>query len=368
MDFKELFNALKDEVKDTLKDAAPKGGTAPTEAASSPDVTREMVIAAYKKYLDARDLSYTYNSTTGTLTMDFTLTNRLKSTKVVVQLPTEHPYCQIRAFVEQPLPQQCRRRLVEFIADRNMNFVFGRFLTDGEKLVYDYVAEYGGLKEISDDFIARSVMIPLESLKVTGDELADIIGVDGEGASVDAGAPTAGDAKGESGFLTPLDVMTQFCRVMDGLGYKYDTDADKKSLNALFQLNGRVEHARLLVNFNPNGYMIRFEPVTATPEENRDKMVLALNRWNYHVFDSGNCEMCPDDGRIFYKFFVHYEKLTTLPKQVILSSLHCALDSFDSPPKEVTDLLLGPEPNEEKPVPGKLIEFPRTRRDADKDE
>ena len=69
MDFKELFNALKDGVKDGLKDAAPK---AEAGQASSQDVSRETVIAAYKKYLDARDLSYTYNSAQGTLSMDFT--------------------------------------------------------------------------------------------------------------------------------------------------------------------------------------------------------------------------------------------------------------------------------------------------------
>ena len=368
MDLKELFNALKDEVKESLKDTAPKEAPPSAEAAPPTTATREMVIAAYKKYLDARDLSYTYNSTKGLLSMDFTLANKLESTTVVVQLPTDGSYCQIRAHLKQSVPQRRRGRLLEFIADRNLKFVFGRFLVDDENVAYEYVAEYGGLTEISDDFIAHSVMIPLESLKSTGDDLADIIGAgDGASAGEDDGA-TPGEAKDESAFLTPTDAMALFSKAMDGLGYKYDTDTDKKSISALFKISSRVEHARLLVNFVPSGYMIRFEPVTATPEENRDKMAAALNRWNYDMFNAGSCEMCPADGRIFYKFFVHYEKLTSLSKQVILKSISCALDSFDNPPKEVTDLLLGPEPSEEEAAPGKLIEFPRARRDEGKND
>lgn|GEM_PF-6863224 len=363
MDFKELFNALKDGVKDGLKDAAPK---AEAGQASSQDVSRETVIAAYKKYLDARDLSYTYNSAQGTLSMDFTLNNRLKSVSVVVTLPANAPYCQVRAHVEQSVPERRRPRLLEFIAARNMNFVFGRFLVDGARLAYEYVPEYGGLKEISDDFIARSVMIPLESLKTTGDELADIIGIGQNGEVEEADdEKTAGEAKDESAFLTPDDAIGLFCKVLDGSGYKYDVDFEQKSISASFRISSRVEIARLLINFSSSGYMIRFEPLTATPEENREKMVIALNHWNYHGFSAGNCEMCPEDGRIFYRFFVHYEKLPTLPKAVITKSLSCALDSFDNPPKDVTDLLLGPDPNEQKPEAGKLIEFPRGRRDGE---
>lgn len=380
-------------------------GQKPTvPAKAQAQVTREQVIDAFRKYLDARNLSYTYNDLLKIISMDFSLRNKLESVSVEILFDNDRPICVVRAHLSQEIPAWNKESVLNLLMKINSGLVNGAFSMDEGKIQFQNVADYDGLSEIKDEFIARSVMTSLDVLKVHGSSIHSEITrkpkaeasseQSGGGSPVSGGAPRAsiaavhassapaaapsagtgaaestgsttstssaasrvdgGDVRADKGeYVTPRSAMSAVRKWLDKEGYKYDVDDDRLKIIAGFSVDSRARSATLSYGFYRNGYMVRMQVNDASvPEENREKMAAELNKWNYSI-DIGNYEMNVEDGRIFYRNYVVYEGDDHLASPVIGLTSNIAISAWNDPPEAVMDLLFGPLPKGE----GKVIEL-----------
>ena len=136
------------------------------------------------------------------------------------------------------------------------------------------------------------------------------------------------------------DVIDQVREYLDKNDWKYEFEAERRTIRAGVSVNSKIQSVKLGVTFKEMGYTVyAIAPINAD-EQTRPTVMEYITRANYGV-RNGNFEMDLRDGEIRYKSYVPTAGLDVIPDDIIEESFLIPPTMFNRYGNGLAALMMG---------------------------